>query len=478
VALRIQNKLFLTLLATSIIAVVILVMLMQWSVGRGMVDYINKREADKLEPMIADLAVQYGKNESWQWLQSNPAALRQVMFENLLARRHDDRCEHDDDACRDLKRSNLPPEMISPRNHRPDIAIIDVNDNMVVAIRPRAKDRTRIAIDWRGKTVGWVSIPQREKISEGFELLFIEQQRRAFWLMSFVVIVLAGIIGFPLARHFVRPIEQLTAGANQLTQGKYTLHLPAKRNDELGPLARDFNELASTLQHNESSRKRWIADISHELRTPLAILSGEIEAMLDGVRPMSKEGIHSMKEEADHLSKLVNDLYELTKADIGGLSYRKAEVDLVELVQSKLKAYQPLFNEHKLSVSFDYITPVTFWADSTRINQLLDNLLTNADRYTNEGGQINVAIQQDKHNITLLVEDSAPCVPDDALVQLFDYLYRTEQSRNRESGGSGLGLAICKRIVEGHGGTMMAAHSPLGGVAIRVQFPVIDVNTL
>jgi two-component system sensor histidine kinase BaeS len=105
-------------------------------------------------------------------------------------------------------------------------------------------------------------------------------------------------------------------------------------------------------------------------------------------------------------------------------------------------------------------------------------LLTNADRYTNEGGQINVAIQQDKHNITLLVEDSAPCVPDDALVQLFDYLYRTEQSRNRESGGSGLGLAICKRIVEGHGGTMMAAHSPLGGVAIRVQFPVIDVNTL
>ena len=469
--LRIQNKLFLTLLATSIIAVAILVMLMQWSVGRGMVDYINQREADKIQPMITDLAMQYGQHDNWQWLQSNPAVLRQIMFENLLVRRHEEHCDHDDD-CHDLKRSELPPEIIRPPNRRPDIAIIDINNHTVVAVRAHAKHRTRIAIDWQGKTVGWVSIPQREKISEGFELLFIQQQRHAFWLMSFVVIMLAGIIGFPLARHFVRPIEQLTEGANQLTQGKYKLQLPVQRNDELGLLARDFNELASTLEHNESSRKRWIADISHELRTPLAILSGEIEAMLDGVRPMSKSGIHSMKEEVDHLSKLVNDLYELTKADIGGLSYRKAEVDLVELVQNKLKAYQPLFSEHKLSVHFGNTTPVVFVADSTRINQLLDNLLTNADRYTNEGGQIHVSIVQDKHTITLLVEDSDPGVPDEALAQLFDYLYRTEQSRNRESGGSGLGLAICKRIVEGHGGTMKAEHSALGGVAIYVQFPL------
>lgn len=470
--LRIQNKLFLTLVVTSIIAVAILVMLMQWSVGRGMVDYINKREVEKIQPMVTDLATQYGQHGNWQWLQSNPSALRQIMFENLLVRRHDDRCEHDDEDCRDVKRPDLPPEMMSKGNRHPDIAIIDINDNTVVAIRARAKDRTRITIDWQGKTVGWVSIPQREKISEGFELLFIEQQRHAFWLMSLIVIVLAGIIAFPLARHFVRPIKKLTEGANQLTQGKYVLELPVKRNDELGHLARDFNELASTLEKNEGSRKRWLADISHELRTPLAILSGEIEAILDGVRPMSKDGIHSMKEEVDHLAKLVNDLYELSKADIGGLSYRKANIDLTGLVQSKLQAYQPIFSEHKLNVSFDHNRPVTLWADSTRINQLLDNLFTNADRYTNEGGKINVSIQQDKKNITLIVEDSAPGVPDDALEQLFDYLYRTEQSRNRESGGSGLGLAICKRIVEGHGGTMIASHSPLGGVAIRVQFPV------
>lgn len=464
------------MLATSILAVAILVVLMQWSVGRGMVDYINKREADKLQPMMSEIAIRYAQNDNWQWLQAKPAVLRQLMFENLLLRRHDDQCEHDDEDCRDHARTDLSSQMLYPPRRRPDIAIVDLDGNTIVALNPRAKDRTRLAIEWQDKTIAWVSIPQREKISEGFELLFIEQQRKAFWIMSLIVIALAGIIAFPLARHFVRPIEQLTDGANQLTQGKYTLHLPINRNDELGQLARDFNELATTLDQNESSRKRWLADISHELRTPLAILSGEIEAMIDGVRPISKQGIESMQEEVKHLSKLVNDLYELTKADIGGLSYRKAEINLTELVRTKLTAYQPIFNEHKLNVSFDNTQPVSIWADSTRINQLLDNLLTNAYRYTNDGGQIKLSIQQDKQTSTLLVEDSDPGVSDEALEQLFDYLYRTEQSRNRESGGSGLGLAICKRIVEGHGGTMTAEHSALGGVAIRVQFPISIVK--
>lgn len=469
--MRIQNKLFLTLLATSILAVAILVMLMQWSVGRGMVDYVNKREVDKLQPAIEDIAKRYGQHNNWQWLQSKPKVLRQIMFENLLYRQHDKRC--DDDDCHDFKRPSHPPKPGHSRGHRPDIIILDADLNLIVAIKAKARDRTQLAIKWQGKTVGWASIPQYEKISEGFELLFIQQQGKAFWLMSLIVMALAGIITFPLARHFVRPIKQLTDGTNELTKGNYQQQLPIKRNDELGLLARDFNELARTLEQNESSRKRWIADISHELRTPLAILNGEIEAMLDGVRPLSKEGVSSMKEEVTHLSKLVNDLDALTKADIGGLSYRKSDIDLVELVKTKLATFHPIFSEHKLSVScVNANSPIMLKADSTRINQLLENLFSNTARYTNEGGEIKVSLQQDTRNIFLLIEDSVPGVPSEALAHLFDYLYRTEQSRNRESGGSGLGLAICQRIVEGHDGTIKASHSSLGGVAITIQFPI------
>jgi len=471
--LQIQNKLFLTLLTTSILAVAILVGLMQWSVGRGMVDYINQREANKIQPMISDIAKQYGQTESWRWLQSKPRVLRKLMFENLLLRRDDKHCDHDDEDCREMKSSHRPKEFMSSYSRRPDLAILDANGHTVVAINARSKHRSKIAIEWQGNVVGWVSIPDREKISEGFELLFIEQQQKAFWLMALIVIVLAGIIAFPLARHFVRPIKQLTQGTNQLIQGKYELQLSIDRNDELGILARDFNELAQTLDKNEGARRRWVADISHELRTPLAILSGEVEAMLDGVRPLSKDGIQSMQEEVSQLSQLVNDLYALTQADIGGLSYRKQDIDLAELLRSKLKSFEPLFNQyHQIIQCNNTDTPINIWADSTRLNQLLDNLFTNANRYTDNGGKIHISIEQNKSSTSLIIEDSDPGVTDEALTHLFDHLYRTEQSRNRNSGGSGLGLAICKRIVEGHGGTMTAAHSTLGGVAIQIQLPV------
>ncbi len=469
--MRIQNKLFLTLLTTSILAVTILVALMQWSVGQGMVDYINQREANKIQPLINDIAEQYGQNENWRWLQSKPRVLRKIMFENLLLRRDNKHC--DDEDCDDIKSSHRSKEFMRPHSRRPDLMILDNNGNRIVSINAHSKHRTKIAIEWQGNLVGWVSIPNREKISEGFELLFIEQQQKAFWLMGLVVIVLAGMVTFPLARHFVRPIKQLTQSTHQLTQGNYELHLPIDRNDELGTLARDFNELAKTLNKNEGARRRWVADISHELRTPLAILSGEIEAMLDGVRPLSKGGIQSMQEEVSQLSQLVNDLYALTQADIGGLSYRKQEIDLTELLKSKLKSFEPVFSQHNQTIQCSNTgKPISIWADSTRLNQLLDNLLTNANRYTDDGGEIHISIKQDKLITTLIIEDTAPGVTDEALTHLFDHLYRTEQSRNRNSGGSGLGLAICKRIVEGHGGTITTAHSALGGVAITINLPV------
>ena len=131
------------------------------------------------------------------------------------------------------------------------------------------------------------------------------RNRQAFFLIGLVVLMISGLVAFPLARHFVKPIKTITQGANDLAGGDYAISIPVDRQDELGELARDFNILAQTLKEADSSRKRWLADISHELRTPLAILAGEIEAMLDGVRDLSRDNLNSIKEETDHLGKLV-----------------------------------------------------------------------------------------------------------------------------------------------------------------------------
>jgi two-component system sensor histidine kinase BaeS len=168
----------------------------------------------------------------------------------------------------------------------------------------------------------------------------------------------------------------------------------------------------------------------------------------------------------------VNDLYELTRADIGGLSYRKSDVNLVSIIANKISQFTPQFEEKGLAVSAHYEQDdIEIKADATRLNQLLDNIFTNAIRYTYENGQVAISVLTEGDDVSLVIEDSLPSVSEEALAHLFDHLYRTEQSRNRETGGSGLGLAICKRIVEAHSGTISAHQSRLGGVAIHIRLP-------
>lgn len=462
--MRIQKKLFLALFITSIIAVALLVTAMQWSMRHGLVDYLNQKSMERLTPLANDLAERYQHYQGWEWIQDKPFLFKRMLHENaVLTKKQSKRCEGDD--CKKRKHGFIPFKLI-------DVALFDQDEKLLVSVNYHAKKRLIYPVVLDGQNIAYLTIPNNKKITKGIEFVFLQQQKKVIWLVSLCVLLLAAIIAYLLARHFVKPIEQLTLVANDLTQGDYHKRVTSNRNDELGQLARDVNELAITLEKNEGSRKRWLADISHELRTPLSILAAEVEAMMDGVRPLSQAGIASMKEEIDHLSQLVNDLYELTRADIGGLSYRKSPVNIVSIIANKLTQFSPRFKEKGLTISAHYEQPeMEIIADSTRLNQLLDNILTNSIRYTNEKGQVAISVLNELEGLSIVIEDSLPSVSEEALAHLFDHLYRTEQSRNRDMGGSGLGLAICKRIVEGHNGTIFAHQSRLGGVAIHILLP-------
>ena len=142
---------------------------------------------------------------------------------------------------------------------------------------------------------------------------------------------LVALVTLPLARHLVEPLKLITQGMHKLTQGDYQQSINLKREDELGRLSRDYNELAHSLAESETTRKRWLANISHELRTPVAILRGELEAMLDEVRPLNKKNIASANDEVKHLQRLIDDLNLLTSADIGGMRYRKKNEELTKV---------------------------------------------------------------------------------------------------------------------------------------------------
>ncbi|EKD40360.1 MAG: hypothetical protein ACD_75C00075G0001, partial [uncultured bacterium] len=266
---------------------------------------------------------------------------------------------------------------------------------------------------------------------------------------------------------------ELAAATHRMAAGEFSTRVPVTTADELGRLAGDFNTLALTLESNEKARRQWVADISHELRTPLAVLRGEIEAIQDGVRNFDPESLRSLHQEVLRLGRLVDDLHQLSMSDLGALTYRREQQDLVIVLEQSLEFYRPEFVRKNIDLQADLpvSAPVNLFADQERLRQLFANLLDNSLKYTDEQGVVAVRLAIDADKVLIDFQDSAPRVAESDLPKLFDRLYRVENSRNRATGGSGLGLAICRNIVEAHDGAITASLSPLGGVWIQITFP-------
>ena len=268
------------------------------------------------------------------------------------------------------------------------------------------------------------------------------------------------------------PILALSRHTGELQEGNYDSRLASDRRDELGTLTRQVDQLAERLDQGQQARQRWFSDIAHELRTPMAILQGELEALCDGIRPLNQENLKGLESEVAQLTHLINDLHDLALADGGNLRYQFRLEDLSSLIEEVLDSYRGAFAQRDITCKTILPNQALLQQDPVRLRQLLDNLFQNSLKYTADGGKLAVSLNQQEDSTWLLtVDDSAPGVPDDALPKLFDHLYRVESSRNRRTGGAGLGLAICQRIVEAHGGTLHAEHSPLGGVHIQITLP-------
>ncbi|PZT64185.1 sensor histidine kinase efflux regulator BaeS, partial [Escherichia coli] len=296
-------------------------------------------------------------------------------------------------------------------------------------------------------------------------IYFDKQERQTSWLIVALATLLAALATFLLARGLLAPVKRLVDGTHKLAAGDFTTRVTPTSEDELGKLAQDFNQLATTLE-------KFMADISHELRTPLAVLRGELEAIQDGVRKFTPETVASLQAEVGTLTKLVDDLHQLSMSDEGALAYQKAPVDLIPLLEVAGGAFRERFASRGLKLQFSLPDSITVFGDRDRLMQLFNNLLENSLRYTDSGGSLKISAEQHDKTVRLTFADSAPGVSDDQLQKLFERFYRTEGSRNRASGGSGLGLAICLNIVEAHNGRIIAAHSPFGGVSITVELPL------
>lgn len=475
----IRIKLFMTFLLTTLLVVAGMYLFMRWSLDRGFNEWIESRQTERVENLVEALGDYYADAGGWAPLAANKRQWIELLAQSDSRRRRHpanwmhkalagpaDRWPPDVDEDIERKRRFIPLEM--------RVMLLAADRSIIFGRQELLPELTLIPIEHRGQVVGYLGLLPGRADNQIGDLRFMERQTQAFAWIALLMIVLSALLALLLAYLLGRPIKRIAVAAKQLGKGIYAIRLPVESGDELGQLARDFNEMAAALEQSEQARRRWVADISHELRTPLSVLRGELEALQDGIRPMNPEAIDSLLADVMRLNRLTEDLYQLALSDQGALTYRKAMIDPVQVLQADLAALAPEFAAKQLRVELvdRRQTAASLYADADRLSQLFRNLLKNSLNYTDSGGRIVIDVSSDTDTLVIGIADSAPGVTEQELDKLFERFYRVEGSRNRNHGGAGLGLAICRNIVAAHNGSIRARASELGGLAIVIEFPL------
>lgn len=480
----IRYKLLLILLASTALVVAAMLAFTAWSFQRGFTGFVEQAQQARVRTLVLQLAEIYDEEDGWQRLAANPRRWARLVWSRGERGYDDDEArEHHPIPPWHTRPGNAGPTLWPPRwrdgpSERQPFAfrvmLLDRNKDVIFGRADQIQRARLYPIDHQNAVVGYLAVLPGPTLSQLGEVRFLERQRHAFMVIAIAMLALSAVIALWLAGRLTRPLKAFTEGARALAGGRYDTRIPVQSHDELGQLARDFNGLAEALAHNERQRRQWVADISHELRTPLAVIRGELEALQDGVRPLTPEAVGSLHADVLRLGRLVDDLYELSRSDLGALDYHKVPTDPVAVLADAVEAMAGACKEHRLTLHLDdrLAEAVRISADPDRLAQLYHNLLGNSVHYTDPGGRIEVTASRERDRLLIDFQDSAPGVAAEHLPRLFERLYRVEPSRSRAHGGAGLGLAICRNIAEAHGGRLTAQASHLGGLWIRLELPL------
>ena len=294
-------------------------------------------------------------------------------------------------------------------------------------------------------------------------------------LGALVALVLGALAAWWLLRRILRPLERMTDATHAIAAGDLAARVPDAPDPELQRLADAFNQMAAGLERVEQLRRAVVEDVAHELRTPLTSLQGYTEAMADGIVEPTPEMLRTVHEEIVRLTRLVRGLDQLARGEQDVRGRALAEVDLAALVQRAVDIHAPELAGRRISVRVqDAASLPTLLAEPDAMGQVVSNLMQNAARYTDDGGEIVVRLDEDDGWVRCAIENTGPHIPAADLPLIWERLYRADPSRTRASGGAGIGLAIVRQVVEAHGG-QVGASSQDGRTEIWFQLPASSV---
>ncbi|MDX2077529.1 MAG: ATP-binding protein [bacterium] len=286
--------------------------------------------------------------------------------------------------------------------------------------------------------------------------------------------ILGGII---MSKRLSAPLSRLAEVARKFGERDFSQRVPMKKAGslEIHEVALAFNDMADGLQKSEQLRNNLIADVAHELRTPLSVMSSNLRALIDDVYPLTKTEILHLYDQTRHLTRLVNDLHELSLADAHELPFEKTDVDIVALIQHIVGIFTPIAESEMIRVMMVADDkPLCVFGDRGRLEQVIQNLLVNALRHTAENGEITLQVRGIGDRVQISISDTGVGIAPEHVEHVFERFYRADKSRQRESGGAGLGLAIGRAIIEAHGGKMTVTSQTTApsGTTFTITLPI------
>jgi signal transduction histidine kinase len=444
-------KIFLSLVLVAVISIFTMIVVARQSTAREVRAFMVGAGMVDTGTLIDDLQAFYASNQSWQGV------------ENLFA--------------------SPGHGMMMGRMMNQQLTLSDAQGNILYDTvgtpgrlnQASLEDATRLV--YRGELVGYLLAAGGFGVGRQQETNLLARLTQAALYAALLAIALALGLSAWLSFRLLRPISQLTQAAEKLSQGDLSQNVPVQGRDEIARLGMAFNDMAASLNRSETARRAMTADIAHELRNPLAVQRANLEALQDGVYPLTAENLEPLNEQNRLLTRLVDDLATLALADAQQLRLDVAPADISALTRNVLVRFDSqaraqdvtlVFTEPPSSDPGGWIIPL----DAQRIEQILNNLISNALRFTPAGGEIRLSLRRSAGQIVLSVKDSGPGIPADSLPYVFERFYRADRARSREDGGSGLGLAIARKLAEAHRGSLTAHNAASGGAEFVLRLPV------
>ena len=342
------------------------------------------------------------------------------------------------------------------------------------AMKESSGNVAKAAINVDGNQVGtvFVRVHGSDTLLTQTDAEFREKSYQAMIFAAFIAMAISIVVGVLFSRALVAPIRRITNTAKALKEGDYSARTGMKGTDEIARLGNMFDAMADSVEQNRKLERRLVTDVAHELRTPLMAIQSTVEAMIDGVFEPDAERLETLNSEVRRLSRLVDALLKLSRLESRTKPIERQKVDLTEMLSAVVATHQAYINEEGLNLEFEYDPHVYVYGDADLLRQATANLISNAVRYTPEGGTITITARKGELMGQISVRDTGIGLTPEEAKMVFQRFWRADSGRARATGGLGVGLSVVKEIVDQHNGWVRVEGRPNEGACFTVYVPL------